>query len=586
MWSLGALLFHILCGDPPYIVHRQDQGPQMLRAIMTTDVDFTSLRKEGVSEQGIDFISKLLNRDPRSRPQEKQCFKHPWIANVPDVDVYSDADDDSVSDNQAKLVIIEETTEDVLDASRLSIQERGNAENQELGSNEYRPKRQRLDEVEIRYPSLPNLDSFADANPHRPVTRERLFGEVTESVLRSSGILGDFDSDAWKFLQVPSFDGFNSSSGESMDDGQDLAITSSPPANTLGGSAASLLGAETLVRRLKMSSSDADPSSARASPAADEQETPRSPGQKQMTPANEGVSEANQSTANPHEMTPKVTRLSRENDPPLPDTSSECSGDQWDTTPHMSDAGASTEHKLADEPTVIVNTRSEKGLKAPYPSRSDDLKDVPPVLLNARALANLEFTKPRLVLGKLTTLPGSIFDLTIRLENRLTSWGRGPGADIRYPELMDVRIPVYALEITFWAPGIELRIDSGEDWMTIPDVMTVLSTKTSRCIWVNDVELRRGPNRGHDGSYFGKLYTGDIITVYQQNGSHLKFRCEFYHGVSARQRPDNEKGFLVKEAPIPPREHQLHEPDRSERRKKRKGKGKGGDREAEAQLLA
>lgn len=595
MWSLAAVLFHILCGIPPFAIHQEERGIQMLRIIMTTDIDFSLLREVDVSEQGIDFLLKLLDRDPRSRPDERQCFKHPWIADVRDVDVYSDADgDDGFYDEQAKLVIIEETAEDVLDASRLSIQERGDArEEQDRGgpdSNEYRPKRQRLDEIEIRYPSLPNLDSFADANPHHPpMNRERLFGEVTESVLQSSGILGDVDGDAWKFLQVPSFDSLNSSSGESMDDGQYLAITSSPPANTMGGSAASLLGAETLVRRLKMSSSDADPSSARASPAADEQETPRSPGQKQMTPANEGLSETNQDAVNAHEMTPKVTRLSRQEDPPLPDTSSECSRDPQDTMPHGSDARARPSHDLDDEPTVRVDTRTGKELKTPYRSLSDDLQEASPVLLNARALATLEFAKPRHVLGKLTTLPGSIFDLTIRLENRMTSWGRGQQATISHPEPMDTRIPVYALEVTFWTPGIESRIDSGDDWMTIPDVMAILSTKTRRCIWVNDVELRRGPNRdgSRDGFYFGKLYTGDIITVYQHYDLYLKFRCEFYHGVSARQRPGSEKGFLVQEAPsskIPPREDQPHKLDRSEGGKRRRGKGK--DREAEAPLLA
>jgi hypothetical protein len=82
----------------------------------------------------------------------------------------------------------------------------------------------------LQVPSFDNFNSSSGESmdgrrPNLAINCEHLFGEVTESVYRSSGILGDLDSDAWKFIQVPSFDGFNSSSRESMDDGQDLAIT-------------------------------------------------------------------------------------------------------------------------------------------------------------------------------------------------------------------------------------------------------------------------------------------------------------------------------------------------------------------------
>lgn len=82
--------------------------------------------------------------------------------------------------------------------------------------------------------------------------------------------------------------------------------------------------------------------------------------------------------------------------------------------------------------------------------------------------------------------------------------------------------------------------------MNIPGVMAILSTKTRKCIWVNDTELRRGEEDGREGFQFGKLYTGDVITVYKHRNRFLKFQCEFYHGDSARPRPDQEKGFVVR----------------------------------------
>ena len=83
----------------------------MLRTIMTSDADFEALRRAGVSESGIDFVAQLLNRDPFSRPTEKECFQHPWIAEVPDVDEYED-DDDLLSHHHDGLSVIGEDPED------------------------------------------------------------------------------------------------------------------------------------------------------------------------------------------------------------------------------------------------------------------------------------------------------------------------------------------------------------------------------------------------------------------------------------------------------------------------------------------
>jgi hypothetical protein len=107
---------------------------------------------------------------------------------------------------------------------------------------------------------------------------------------------------------------------------------------------------------------------------------------------------------------------------------------------------------------------------------------------------------------------------------------------------MDARIPAYALEITFWAPSLEARVAAGTDWMSIPGTIAHLSTKTRKCIWVNDCELRKGEG----GFQFGKLYTGDIITIYRHRNKFLKLKCEFYHGDSVRGRPEHEKGFVVR----------------------------------------
>src|SRR5690606_4116513 len=78
--------------------------------------------------------------------------------------------------------------------------------------------------------------------------------------------------------------------------------------------------------------------------------------------------------------------------------------------------------------------------------------------------------------------------------------------------------------------------------------MTILSTKASKCIWVNDVALHKLSSEKDGYSLFGKLYTGDIITVYRSREKYMKNRCEVYHSESAGRRPESEKGFMIERA--------------------------------------
>lgn len=524
----------------------------MLRNIMTTDPDLDLLRREGVSEEGIDFVSRLLNRDPQARPKEQECFQHPWIADVPDIDEYSD--DETFPAEQKKLGMIQETVEEELDASQLSIHDDFDKEqdSQKNSQTENEVKRPRLEEAEIRYPSLPHIESFSDTDVHHQKTPKRLFGEVTASALQNAEVLEDLDPNEFSGIDNASSSSFHSSSGESMGDVHGLTAVSSSPMPEFGGSAPSLMGAEALVGRLNMSSSDNGPSNP-ATPAANTPATPRSVRSREATPANQDLPEANQENSNPNEVTPKAIPLRRRIELPLPDTASESSNQDVHSNDEEDNPKPELHKRVAAELATTIDARTGKEISdlpaTSYGATSDNFPG-PTLQHNSKTPSTSAFSKPRPLLGKLTTLPGSIFDCTIRLEDRMTSWGRGLQTTVRYPKPMDARIPLYALEITFWKPGMEALIAAGTDWMTIPGVTAILSTKTSKCIWVNGVELRRGPD-GREGFQWGKLYTGDIITVYQHpqhRDRYLKFRCEFYHGDSARPRPENEKGFIVRTA--------------------------------------
>ncbi|PYH93924.1 kinase-like protein [Aspergillus ellipticus CBS 707.79] len=553
MWSFGAVLFHLLAGVPPYAPRGDDRGAQMLSIIMTEDPDLNALRKAGVSEDGVEFVARLLNRDPHSRPNERDCFQHLWISGVDDIDEYED--DDLKPGLPDELSDIGEGLEDELDASQLSLNDKLGVEAvAEEDSDLAQSKKIKLDypPAEVHYPSLPSLESFQDVQPVSQSTPRRLFGEITPSILRSSHALGDnvdkFEGDEF------SIHDFVSSAGESMiSDGNSLNSILSLPENPVAGSAPSLMGAENLVGQLNMNSSHPGTSS----------NLPHHvvvPGPRTSAAPDVPNKETSVAPQQPHtdDQTPKASKFNRRIELPVPDTASERSSPE-----HTAGKGNDLRAESEPAPGEVFDIELANTIDAKTGQQLPDLPKRTDNQISAEALPHptpLQIPKPvprpgksLPLLGKLTSISGSIFDLTIPLETRMTSWGRGPQATVCYPEPMDTRIPAYALEVTFWAPAIETKIAGGHDWMTVPGVMAILSTKTRKCIWVNDTELRRGPDgdNGREGFHFGKLYNGDIITVYQHRNKFLKFACEFYHGDSARPRPEEEKGFTVRKVLMP-----------------------------------
>jgi serine/threonine protein kinase len=535
---------------------------------MTSDADFEPLRKAGVSESGIDFVAQLLNRDPFSRPTEKECFQHPWIAEVPDVDEYED-DADLLSDHQDGLSIIGEDAEDELDASQLSIADgpgyHHEADGEEGRSSDAISKRPRIEYIptDVRYPSLPNIESFQDGQAVVDNHAKRLFGEVSASALRSFHALGNLDAYDSNNFPIDFL-----SSGESMtsDDPNDSII--SLPAVPFGGTAPSLMGAEKLVGELNMDSlhptlqlkgGPVNRSSLRqTTPGHIKDAMPPSTLHKDSVPPTSSPKE--EPVSSPQEPTPKA-KFTRRIDLALaiPDTASEASSDnsahnsRRDTAPNNPSRPSKSEYDLEFATTLDAQT----GQAILDQLRPDETEPSEPIVHRPNlpipsTLSDPEFAKPPKRYGKLKSLPGSIFDLTIYLEDRLTSWGRGPSATVKHADSMDTRIPAYALEVTFWTPGIEARIATGESWLDIPGVMAILSTKARLGIWVNDTLLRRGSmtEDGPEALQFGKLYTGDIITVYQNKDrtKFLKLQCDFTHGESAQPRPGHEAGFMVRQA--------------------------------------
>jgi serine/threonine protein kinase len=608
MWSFGAVLFHILCGKAPIMGRGDNKGADMLDNIMTKDVNFDPLRSAGISEEAIDFIGQLLDRNPLSRPNEKECLQHPWIRDIPDTIDYMDedeaplktpsgleaveeAEEDSVDEEeeaayQAVLGLPEVPNDPPIAADAEKIEPRSTAKRRRLSSSQLlkpQPSGQEH-QVDIVYPTLPETEPVdclfrTKVANTAPATRgDRLFGEITPSVLRSSGVLGQIAPlkadvpairDRVEQISVNDFVTFNTTEvpprSEAHSEHQ-LQYPQALPTPELQSSAPSLLGAEAQIGLLNMAS----PADTGASEGTTPETTnPLTPKTREMTPSDKEPSLQPPEPAGPavHISLPRVEFSPLINLNELEDEAAHAAlirareasrmqmREQKAKTPQTS--AESGYHSLAAQLARTVDAQRAKEPVVQATTSAENLatkfEPAPSPSLSYSTNSNRDsFAKPLPRLGKLTTLPGSTTASTIYLSGRMTSWGRDPrskaGANILHTDKKDVRVPKRALQITFWAPGIEQRIERGENWMKVPGICTIVSTLTSRCIWVNDVELRAQSNEG-DARLYGKIYTGDIITIFKSQDpkeDYLKFKVEIGYGDSARKRPENEQGFQVK----------------------------------------
>lgn len=79
MWSLGVLTYVLLSGYSPF---GSENKQQTFCNITQADLDFPSEIFATTSREAIDFIQKLIVREPTSRLTSRQAKNHPWLATV------------------------------------------------------------------------------------------------------------------------------------------------------------------------------------------------------------------------------------------------------------------------------------------------------------------------------------------------------------------------------------------------------------------------------------------------------------------------------------------------------------------------
>ncbi|XP_046462424.1 serine/threonine-protein kinase pim-3-like isoform X1 [Daphnia pulex] len=100
VWSMGILLYDMVCGDIPF-----EENEQIVSAILNFPTSSTG--HQIVSRQCQDLIRNLLEYSPSDRPSLEQILSHPWF--YPDVEV-TKVDDCSPSDCLAAMESSSPTT--------------------------------------------------------------------------------------------------------------------------------------------------------------------------------------------------------------------------------------------------------------------------------------------------------------------------------------------------------------------------------------------------------------------------------------------------------------------------------------------
>jgi hypothetical protein len=318
-----------------------------------------------------------------------------------------------------------------------------------------------------------------------------LFGEIGNSALVSSGLLGEKAGEALDIpsSQIPDTERMemelDTSAGASYQAAQN-GMASELYRSDDGGSVGypSLMGTESELRELHMIDvpSHEMNRSGDASDYVDEPRTPKTP---------DAVDEDSWGTKSP---------LSQKSKP------------SQDETPRQENYSAARTHQRE----IVIPSP----LPMSEPPRSQ---------------------KP--LLGILRTTSDSIMTATYELRDRSSVWGRFPKNTFVYPDKTDVRIPKRALTIWFHAFGIEKAEREGIDWRIMPGVHTLINTNASTHILVNGVKLAEKNTEGDP--LCGRLYSGDVIEVLNQRnritGSQqsLRFVCEFFVGEAEMRRPED-----------------------------------------------
>lgn len=164
IWSLGGVLFYALTARPPFPVRNGITYTELLDHIIKTPLNTTPLIRSNVTNLGIDFLTRMIHVRPETRATIAELQAHPWLA-IPEGPF-------EISDEELGQ-----------SASQLSLDDRLPNQTADLGTSS--PQEPEPD-FSMEYDTEKENYTFGQRT-----VRNRLFGEVDNSALGSSGAIAE-----------------------------------------------------------------------------------------------------------------------------------------------------------------------------------------------------------------------------------------------------------------------------------------------------------------------------------------------------------------------------------------------------------
>ncbi|XP_059094775.1 myosin light chain kinase A-like [Tigriopus californicus] len=78
MWSLGVILYILLCGCPPF--NPMHPKKSLVQQVTDGDYSFPESQWASISPEAIDLVTQLMTVDPKKRLGAAEALVHPWLA--------------------------------------------------------------------------------------------------------------------------------------------------------------------------------------------------------------------------------------------------------------------------------------------------------------------------------------------------------------------------------------------------------------------------------------------------------------------------------------------------------------------------